>query len=301
SEKQPIFSPRAHGVRKRSRWASVPKARIGSQYSELFTVRITACEPHCLASSMIARMRLTASAPLPPQRSGIVIPIIPSSPSRFTVSCGKRSSRSSSSATGLISLSANSRAIVWIICCSSLNVSRIVIRPYSSLSSLLLEQPLELGGQRRHDLEEVGDDPVVGDLEDRRLRVLVDGHDDLGRAHAGEVLNGAGNAKAQVELGRDGPSGLADLETMRTPAGIHGGARGADGGADDLAHVLEDHVVLRALHSAATRDDDLGLGQLGKARRDFFATLDELHLRAGDLHRGPLDGSGLAPLTLRRA
>src|SRR5262249_33091790 len=271
---QPIFSPRAHGVRKRSRWASVPKARIGSQYSELFTVRITACEPHCLASSMIARMRLTASAPLPPQRSGIVIPIIPSSPSRFTVSCGKRSSRSSSSATGLISLSANSRAIVWIICCSSVNVSRIVIRPYGRLATggaqparvarLLLpfQQPLELGGQRPPDPEKVGPQPAVCGLENQRPPGPVDGPDHTRRAHAGEVLDGAGNAKAEIELGRDRPSRLADLETVRTPPCIHGGARGANGGADDLTHVLEDHVVLRALHSPAARDHDLGLGQL---------------------------------------
>src|SRR5262249_46400992 len=222
--RRPIFSPRAHGVRKRSRWASVPKVRIGSQYSELFTVRITACEPHCLASSMIARMRLTASAPLPPQRSGIVIPIIPNSPRRFTVSCGKRSSRSSSSATGLISLSANSRAIVWIICCSSVNVSRIVIRPYSSL--LFLQQPLELRGQRWHHLEQVGDDSVVGDLEDRRFGILVDGHDHLRRPHAREVLDGARHTEAKVELGGDGPSRLADLKAVRAPAGIDGGARG---------------------------------------------------------------------------
>ena len=38
---------------------------------------------------------------------------------------------------GLISLSANSRAIVWIICCSSVNVSRIVIRPYYFSSNFL--------------------------------------------------------------------------------------------------------------------------------------------------------------------
>src|SRR5262249_52677770 len=198
------------------------------------------------------------------------------------VSCGKRSSRSSSSATGLISLSANSRAIVWIICCSSVNVSRIVIRPYSSLWSprawrdlisarlgrgapaptrpaarttarsgrsapttspsgrlatggaqparvarlpLPFQPPLELRGQRRHHLEQVGDDSVVGDLEDRRFGILVDGHDHLRRPHAREVLDGARHTEAKVELGGDGPSRLADLKAVRAPAGIDGGAR----------------------------------------------------------------------------
>src|SRR2546422_4204880 len=89
----------------------------------------------------------------------------PSSPMRFTVSWGKRPSRSISAATGRIAVSANSRAIAWIICCSSVA---------SSFMRSFLEELLELLRQLRHDLEQVGDDPVVGDLEDRRLGVLVD-------------------------------------------------------------------------------------------------------------------------------
>ncbi len=36
---------------------------------------------------------------------------------------------------------------------------------------------LQLRRQRRRDLEEIADDAVVGDFEDRRLGVLVDGDD----------------------------------------------------------------------------------------------------------------------------
>src|SRR5687768_16737985 len=55
----------------------------------------------------------------------------------------------------------------------------------------------------RHDLEEVADEAVVGDLEDRRLLVLVDGDVDLRVLHAGEVLDRPRDADGDVELGCD--------------------------------------------------------------------------------------------------
>ena len=36
---------------------------------------------------------------------------------------------------------------------------------------------LELVDQRRHNLEQIPDDPVVGDFEDRRIAILVDRDD----------------------------------------------------------------------------------------------------------------------------
>src|SRR5439155_13582443 len=177
----------------------------------------------------------------------------PSSPMRLTVSWGNRASRSISAAMGLIAESANSRAIAWIICCSALSSSFMTLLG----DSLLLQELLEFLRELRDDLEQIRDDPVVGDLEDRRLRVLVDRDDDLGGPHAGQVLDRARDAEPQVELGRDGPSGLADLEPVRPPASVDRRARGAHRGADDAAQVLEDHVVLGPLHPAPTRDDRL--------------------------------------------
>src|SRR6185369_14337027 len=148
---------------------------------------------------------------LPPQRSGITMPISPSSPIRLTVSCGKRESRSISAAMGLIWVSANSRAVARISSCSD-------VRSNVTSSRLFLQELLELFRQLGHDLEQIGHDPEIGDLEDRRLRILVDGHDDLRRPHAGQVLDRARHAEAQIELGRDGATRLADLEAMRPPA-----------------------------------------------------------------------------------
>src|SRR6478752_7295613 len=66
----------------------------------------------------------------------------------------------------------------------------------------------------RQGFEQVGDEAVVGDLEDRGVLVLVDGDDDLRVLHAGEMLDGAGNAAGDVELRRHHLAGLADLPVV---------------------------------------------------------------------------------------
>ena len=88
--------------------------------------------------------------------------------------------------------------------------------------------PGDLLGELRHDLEQVAHHAEVGKLEDRRLGVLVDHHDGLGRLHAGPVLDRARDADRQVQLRRHGLAGLADLELVRVPAGVGGRAGRTD-------------------------------------------------------------------------
>ena len=73
--------------------------------------------------------------------------------------------------------------------------------------------------------------PEVGELEDRRVRVLVDRDDVLRGLHADLVLDRAGDAGGQVELRRDGLARLADLRRVRVPAGVDHRAGGGDGAA----------------------------------------------------------------------
>src|SRR5882762_4279351 len=76
--------------------------------------------------------------------------------------------------------------------------------PHSAASSSrnaareLRMQPLDLGGELRDHIEKITDDAVIRHFEDRRVFVLVDRDDHLGRAHAGEVLDRAGNADGDV-------------------------------------------------------------------------------------------------------
>src|SRR5499426_1198068 len=128
---------------------------------------------------------------------------------------------------------------------------------------------LELG----QGLEQVGDQAVVGDLEDRGFLVLVDGDDDFGILHAGQVLDGAGNADRDVELRRHHFAGLAHLPVVRRIAGIDRRPRGPHCGAELVGHRLDIFgKILPALHGAAAGNDHLGGGELGPVRlRQFLA------------------------------
>src|SRR5688572_4746299 len=122
-------------------------------------------------------------------------------------------------------------------------------------------------------LIKVGNQPVIGDLEDRCFLILVDGDDHLGILHAGQMLDRAGNADRNVEVRRNYLAGLSDLPVVRRIAGIDRRARGADRSAELVRHRLDifGEVVAR-LHGAAARDDDPGRGQLRPVRlRELLA------------------------------
>src|SRR3954469_8581803 len=99
-------------------------------------------------------------------------------------------------------------------------------------------------GQLRSDLEQVTDDAEIGDLEDRRLFVLVHRDDRLRRLHTGAVLDGPGDPERDVELRRHCLARLAHLELARVVAGIDGGTRRPDRGAERVGQFLDDVEVL---------------------------------------------------------
>src|SRR5204863_4319294 len=123
------------------------------------------------------------------------------------------------------------------------------------LSSGLLAGLLQLCLQLRQYLEQVRHQSVVGDLEDRRLAVLVDGDDHLAVLHAGEMLDSPGNAHRDVELGRHHFAGLAHLVVVGHVAGIHRGAAGPHRGTQLVGHRLDVLLeVLARLQTTPARD-----------------------------------------------
>src|SRR3954453_14583623 len=99
-------------------------------------------------------------------------------------------------------------------------------------------------GQLGQDLVQVAHDAEVGELEDRRVLVLVDRDDVLGRLHAHLVLDRAGDARREVQLRRDGLARLADLSRVRVPAGVDHGARGGPRPAERLGERLAEVEAL---------------------------------------------------------
>ena len=153
---------------------------------------------------------------------------------------------------------------------------------------------LELLGQLRDDLEQVADQADVGDLEDRRVLVLVDRDDDLRILHAGEVLDRARNADRDIDFGGDDLAGLADLIVVGRIAGVDRGAAGADARLELVGERIEQRMeLLRRAEGAAARDDDLGAGQLGP--------LGLGELGADEGRRGPCRRSPATGLDRRRS
>ena len=81
-------------------------------------------------------------------------------------------------------------------------------------------------------------DAVVSHLEDGSGLVLVHGDDALGILHTGLVLDGAGDAQSDIDLGMHGLTGLADLVVSGDPAGVHAGTGGAHDAAQNLGQLL---------------------------------------------------------------
>src|SRR5215470_14774289 len=125
----------------------------------------------------------------------------------------------------------------------------------------------EFRRQFRKRLVQVSDQTKVGHLEDWRLFILVDSHNDFRILHTGEMLDRAGNPNRDVKFRCHNLPGLAHLPVVRRIAGINRRARGADGGPkliSDRLNVFSE--VFPTLHGAPPRNDDFRRGELGALR-----------------------------------
>lgn len=178
--------------------------------------------------------------------------------------------------------------------------------PSVDLSFLLLQLLRQLG----HLLKQVADKPHVRDLEDGRVRVLVDGRDDLAVLHARQVLDRPRDAHGQVQLRRDVLARLADLQAVVREAAVDGGAGRTDRRAQRVRQRRDEPVklLLRLQATAAGHDAlrggqvrTLGLGELlghplGRAGGVGVRAVDDLGgaaLCLGALEGGASDGDQL--------
>src|SRR6266478_2314015 len=123
--------------------------------------------------------------------------------------------------------------------------SPLLLVPPDHSSSSASYRLLELG----QGLKQIGNQAVIGDAENGRAFVLVDGNDDFGILHACKMLDRTGNSDCDVELGRHHLSGLADLAVVGNEAGIDGGARCADSGAESIRDALDQRKILFRLQT----------------------------------------------------
>src|SRR5699024_7868997 len=111
---------------------------------------------------------------------------------------------------------------------------------------------VDLFGQLGRDVEQIPDDAEVGDLEDRRLRVLVDSDDRLRGLHPGTVLDRPRNTECEVQLRRNGLPRLPHLELRGVVAGVHGGTRGTDRSTERIGERFDDPELVGRSDTTAT-------------------------------------------------
>src|SRR5215210_2333560 len=154
-------------------------------------------------------------------------------------------------------------------------------------------------GQLGHDLVEVADDPEVGELEDRGVRVLVDRDDVLRGLHADLVLDRARDARGEIQLRRDGLARLADLGGVGVPARVDHRARGRDRAAERARELLERLEALGLAEAAPARDEHVGVldVHVGAA---LLAALDHLRLQGvlGEVDLHVLDRGGVGGICI---
>ena len=136
-----------------------------------------------------------------------------------------------------------------------------MLRNRRSQSSLCC---LDLLDQLRHDLEQIAHDAVVGNTEDGCALILVDSDDALGVLHTSGVLDSAGDAQSNIDLGVHGLAGLTNLMVSRQPAGVDGGTGAANNAAQDLSQLLSQlDAALNILgNAAAHRHDEVSADQV---------------------------------------
>src|SRR3954447_18947177 len=102
----------------------------------------------------------------------------PKSAHFFQPACENSLSASRSRTLSFNSSRANSMAAVWSSRCSGVR----------SNSMVRFSVGYNFVDQFRDSLAHIGDQAVVGDFKDRRLRIVVNGDDDFGVLHAGQML-----------------------------------------------------------------------------------------------------------------
>ena len=79
--------------------------------------------------------------------------------------------------------------------------------------------------QCRDNLEQVAYNAIIGNREYRRIGICIDGHNDPGCLHTGQVLDLTGNTAGNIKVRSHCAAGLAYLMGLRDPSRIHSRTR----------------------------------------------------------------------------
>merc|ERR1740123_2917803 len=99
---------------------------------------------------------------------------------------------------------------------------------YSKPTSMFISH-LQLFVHFRHHIEQIADNSIVCNLEDRGFSVLIDGDNDLAILHSCQVLDGTGDSNGDVQTRSNDFTSLPNLEVISDKSGIDSRSGGTDG------------------------------------------------------------------------
>ena len=131
-------------------------------------------------------------------------------------------------------------------------------------------------GELWQDGQGIPNDTEVGNREDGRVLIFVDGDDVFGAFHTGEMLDGAADTTGNVERWFYGFAGLSNLVAVGQPASIDDGASCAGRTTEGSSKFLHQVEIFGFAQAASTADDDAGVFQGWAFARylDAFKYLD---------------------------
>src|SRR5690606_4286016 len=113
----------------------------------------------------------------------------------------------------------------------------------------------------RYNFESIAHDTVIGHFEKGRLGILIDDDDGFGSTHTRQMLDSAGDADGDVQVGANGYARLTHVLRVGAPSGIRH-RFGAGGSRSEYVGQFFDYCpVFGSLETAASGDHDFGVGQ----------------------------------------
>src|SRR5438094_8383554 len=157
-------------------------------------------------------------------------------------------------------------------------------------------QLLDLFRKHRQHFEEIADDSIIGNVEDRGFGILINGHDGLGVLHSNQMLNRSGDAHGDVKFRSHSLTGRANLTIDRQPLCIADRSRCREIATENFSQFLCESQVVFTLNSATDGDNDIGFAEVDglfdflKRRFRFHTDFTDLNWhrfdrRAASLHR----------------
>jgi len=118
----------------------------------------------------------------------------------------------------------------------------------------------------------------AGKVKDWRVRVLIDGNNNLAAAHSCQVLNSPGYSAGNIQVRRDHFAGLTDLVIVLNISGVYCSPTGTNCRAENISQILNQIKSLLSAPSSSRSSGGVRAGLIAVPRPPVTITLASVRL-----------------------